>query len=954
MKDLKIFFLCSILSAGSVLLLCCSSDVSSISDVPAGTDVDLRACKNNSQCNAGEICENGYCKKDSVKQCRTKEDCVYPEECVNGICQKVEDAGHYDATDTDVLTDIYTEGGISVEPQAIDFGAMQFGETKKKMLSIKNIGSSDLIIFNLELDPGADKSTFAITTQFNKNTVLKSGDTLEIEVSCTQTDADPDNTSIIITSSDPHLSTLRIPIYNRYKDKPNISIKYTDLSGIEKTFPMQGDTNRLSIDMGNTPLDAGKNINTREVQITNTAEEGILKIEKVTDFINTKNKFEYRFFSKISNQDLKLPIYLSGKETIFLIITFTATVKSSNDSIDLSIYTNDADINNDGNESENGLLIINVFTRAGFFPATVWTSENAIDFGQVRLFETAHRQLQICNKGDEDLIIYNTSRVLGGKFTLTPSNIEKVLLAGLCYNIDIAFSPAKEEKVEDILQIDSNDPENPQYKISLSGEGVGCIKQSETDEPDDLFVDANCDGIDGEVIKAIFVDVQSGNDSYPGTKEQPLKTISAAIGKASSLPQISYILISEGNYYETFTLNKAISIYGGYSKSNNWSRSDSYKVSIYPSPEGIKLQDINQQVIIDRISISSQDASIESSSSYGLVLLNSTDVRIYKCTIKSGRGANGGDGMSGSNGLQNDVATSKGKSGNPGCEDSGGVLCTSCSRPAGGAGGTSVCGMHGGKGGDAGHGSNSGLDGASGIGPSGTGGAGGKGVISGRGTASPLSTQYGENGADGRNGTNGISGANMGSFTGSGYVATNNGGDGANGENGSGGGGGGGGGGGTADCDSYGRSGGGGGAGGCGGTGGKGGRGGGASICLYIYNSNASLTDSNLYSQNGGNGGKGGNGGFGSSGGAGGDGGGYGGTYEQDDGSMGGPGGSGGKGGDGGAGGGGGGGPSIVIYKGQNSTLNQSGCVLNKGTGGNGGSSSGNSGQNGISAEIYP
>ena len=934
------------------LLSVCSSDVNSISDVPIDKDVNLRKCTTSAQCNKDEICENGYCNKHTIRQCRTREDCEYPEECIQGICKIVEDAG-FDVYDSDIITDISGTGRIVAEPDSVNFGYMKYGETKKITLTIRNSGGEPLQIYNYELDPNADPNTFSISSTFVKNSTLKPNESFTIEVSCTQTDAKPDNTSIIITSSDPVSNPLRVPVYNKYKDNPNLSVKYRTIFGVDRTFPAQGDSNEISYDMGNTSLESGKNENTAQFEFINTAEEGILLIEKITDFINTKNKFEYRFYSKISGDTLTPPIYLSGKESIFLKIKFTASVKSNNDTIDLNITTNDTDINNDGDERENGLLIVRANTRAGIFPATVWTSENSIDFGQVRILDTAHRQLQICNKGDEDLIIYNTSRVIGGKFTLTPSNIEKVLLSGLCYNIDIAFTPTKVEIVEDILQINSNDPQNPEYKINLKGEGIDCIKQADTDDPDDLFVDANCDGIDGEVSKAIFVDIASGNDSNPGSMDLPLKTISAAITKSASLPQVKYILVSEGNYYETFTINRQIGIFGGYSKSNKWSRSNSYKVNIYPSQEGIKIVQ-GSSSILDRLNISSQDAVLPSSSSYGLFISNSSGVRINKCTIKAGRGANGADGANGANGEVNDPSSAKGKAGTPGCEDSSGIFCTTCSKPLGGAGGKSVCGMNGGKGGDAGKSSNYGQNGEDGIGPSGSGGKGGTGGPPGRGTASPLASQYGQNGEDGRSGNNGAGGTNIGTFTASGYLPSNNGGNGEKGVNGAGGGGGGGGGGGTADCDSYGSSGGGGGAGGCGGYGGEGGKAGGASIGIFLYSSSVDMFDSTIISQNGGNGGKGGIGGTGSVGGAGGEGGAYGGAYEQDDGSMGGPGGAGGKGGNGGAGGGGGGGPSTVIYKGAGSSINHSGCTFNRGSGGSGGFSVGNSGQNGISAEIYP
>jgi hypothetical protein len=38
------------------------------------------------------------------------------------------------------------------------------------------------------------------------------------------------------------------------------------------------------------------------------------------------------------------------------------------------------------------------------------------------------------------------------------------------------------------------------------------------DDPDDAFLDANCDGIDGDATLAVFVDATSGLDTNPGTR----------------------------------------------------------------------------------------------------------------------------------------------------------------------------------------------------------------------------------------------------------------------------------------------------------------------------------------------------------------------------------------------------------------------------------------------------
>lgn len=481
----------------------------------------------------------------------------------------------------------------------------------------------------------------------------------------------------------------------------------------------------------------------------------------------------------------------------------------------------------------------------------------------------------------------------------------------------------------------------------------GCELFVTEDVPDDNFVDSNCDGVDGDKTKAIFVDTSSGSDSNSGNIDSPVKTITKGIQLASSYNPPKYLIISEGNYNETFNLAAGVSLYGGYSKANGWKRSNSYIVNIYPNSNGIRATNINIRTDIDRVNIYAADATSAGASSYGMFIQNSSNIYINRCTIRGGKGGDGANGANGTPGPSNNPSTMNGAPGQPGCEDSSG-FCDTCSRPRGGAGGTSVCGMHGGKGGDAGHDSNYGYAGSNGIGPYGTGGAGGAGGPCCRGNQAPLANQYGIRGSDGANGSNGAAGIAVGTLTATGYIATNSGGDGENGVNGAGGGGGGGGGGGVADCDSYGSSGGGGGAGGCGGTGGKGGGGGGASIGIYLSSSNISISFSNIGSKNGGNGGSGGVGGWGSAGGAGGAGGYYGGSGEQDDGSMGADGGAGGKGGDGGYGGGGGGGPSVCIMKYGSSNVTLNSVTFTRGAGGTGGWSGGATGWNGISVDIYP
>jgi len=59
------------------------------------------------------------------------------------------------------------------------------------------------------------------------------------------------------------------------------------------------------------------------------------------------------------------------------------------------------------------------------------------------------------------------------------------------------------------------------------------------DLPDLVFVDSNCDGIDGTEEEAIFASPE-GDDSNPGTKEQPKRQIQAAVAAVAG--QDRYVL----------------------------------------------------------------------------------------------------------------------------------------------------------------------------------------------------------------------------------------------------------------------------------------------------------------------------------------------------------------------------------------------------------------------------
>lgn len=464
---------------------------------------------------------------------------------------------------------------------------------------------------------------------------------------------------------------------------------------------------------------------------------------------------------------------------------------------------------------------------------------------------------------------------------------------------------------------------------------TGPCEDGAIDFPDDNNEDTNCDGIDGDAMRSIFV-ASYGDDQNPGSKMLPKRSINAGILAAKADDAKSWVLVENGLYQETIILADGINVVGGYRF--GWKRDSKTYATIRGEKVAVEGKDIAADTLLMNLDVQPTENINPGETVITIALENSPGVTLRKMLISGGTG---GDGASGNNGMTG-VMGAGGKRGGSGVEPGGGPFCDGKSPPTPGDGGVSTC--NGGPGGKGGAAANPKGGGAS-DGQTGSGGAAG-------GVKAPTDRARGGDGSDGGVGAPGDPGdgaATGGSFEGRNWLGLSGleGGVGVPGDSGGGGGGGGqrke-----TAGCDSTGGAGGGGGAGGCGGTGGKGGQPGGASVAIFLIDSDIKIEDCRIIIGTGGRGGDGGMGGMGGPGGAGGAGG-----AGEDGSGAGGAGGDGGIGGRGGAGGGGSGGPSFGIYSNVALSVMPMMNDVVMGTGGSGGNGLGANGRGaqGVSIE---
>jgi len=465
--------------------------------------------------------------------------------------------------------------------------------------------------------------------------------------------------------------------------------------------------------------------------------------------------------------------------------------------------------------------------------------------------------------------------------------------------------------------------------------GTSCVAAPGPDEPDDHFADTNCDGIDGDKSRAIFV-APMGSDAAAGSMDKPVKTIGHAMEVAVAAKKSIYVC--NGSYAERIALQtSAVSLYGGYDCAAGWRRTTDRAVIAPTQGRALTIQSVTGPVQIDRLSFVAPDAAQNGESSVAVWVADSSALKFTNDRFQAG---NAGDGQPGAPVAADTAPPSK-------AEDGVSVLApcgrwiTTCQAGTGGHASAGACstGGPGGVGGDARRTPN--------WQPSG----GGAGTPDGAPGGPPgFAGVVGSPGAAGAVGIRAASG--FGFLSGNGYEATNAGGAGGQGSIGHPGGGGAGGNtfwnGGNYDSAYVGAGGGQGGHGGCGGQGGKGGSGGGASIALVLYRSSATLSWCALKTASGGAGGAPSYGAAGQPGGQPGAGGSAPGCGALP-GCNGYSGGAGARGGPGGAGGPGGGGPSIGIVA-VGGAPEQDALTFEIGSGGIGGRGVGSDGPVGMSS----
>ncbi|MBV8755650.1 MAG: hypothetical protein JO257_00150, partial [Deltaproteobacteria bacterium] len=351
----------------------------------------------------------------------------------------------------------------------------------------------------------------------------------------------------------------------------------------------------------------------------------------------------------------------------------------------------------------------------------------------------------------------------------------------------------------------------------------GCTPPSMSDVPDGTYADQNCDGIDGDITKGIFVAGGGANTATCGlTFSTPCQTISFGIVRAVQDAK-QHVYVQAGTYNEVIVMQSGVNVWGGYDF--NWQRgpytNPAHRVTVIGKQDlsaggdgewlTVRAHDLIVPVTIGDVVLQGPNAQgvgglsgRDGMSSY-VVHAKAASVTLARVQLVAGNGAAGVAGTAGGDAVIVDPQSYMvGQLGGAGAQFA--TTCDNSSRGASGPNGTNSCSsspssrpMNGGAGGAGGTmdtncgifsldlnardgtgGSNAALT-LGGFGVGGGAGAGGS-TCSMAGTGNPGTTANGVAGGGASNGGY-LSGTNN-------YWYARGGGGGATGENGTGGGGG--------------------------------------------------------------------------------------------------------------------------------------------------------------------
>ena len=351
------------------------------------------------------------------------------------------------------------EPDIDVSPLILQYGQVMIGQASALSATIQNLGSADLELGALSI---SGTSEYTVTVD-PSGAVLGAGASTTVEITYAPVDVGADNATLSIPSNDP--------------DEPIVPVV---LNGADEPTP-DIDVDPLWIDFGNVAVGQGA-METIHVSNVGTA-------TLVVGGVSYSGSGDFTWMSA------SLPGSVAPGVTRTIVVTYTpsdqvpdvGTIRITSDDPDEPVV--DVELNG-APEAEPDIDV----------------DPPNVDFGDVKVGDSAAEIVTIYNDGAADLDLYSCTRGGDPNFSITANPAGTVVAPGGSTTLEVTFYPTAEATYGGWVDIASNDPDEAIVTVDLFGAGA---------EPEILITPSYWDfgNVVVECVDTVDIDIHSVGDA---------------------------------------------------------------------------------------------------------------------------------------------------------------------------------------------------------------------------------------------------------------------------------------------------------------------------------------------------------------------------------------------------------------------------------------------------------
>ena len=307
---------------------------------------------------------------------------------------------------------------IDVNPMSLEFGSVTVGETIQQNVTVSNTGDAVLVVSDIT---SSNAAFSADLTSFD----LNPGENKTVVVSFTPADADDYTGDLTIVSNDP--------------DEANVIVS---MSGTGVVFYPDIDVNPTEIDFGTVTVGEPAQQN---IVVSNNGDA----VLSVNDITSSNSAFTVDITS----------FNVNPGENQTVVVTFSPT--------EMEAYTGELTIVS--NDPVDSNFMVTVIGEGMIYQPVISVDPMELNFDTIVTNEQETKVFTVSNTGNTVLNVSNIY-TSNDAFTVDISNF--TLDPGASKEVNVTFAPVDPVYYDDVVTVESDDPENSSVEVVVTGYGT--------------------------------------------------------------------------------------------------------------------------------------------------------------------------------------------------------------------------------------------------------------------------------------------------------------------------------------------------------------------------------------------------------------------------------------------------------------------------------------------------